>query len=724
MKLNLKEKLNSVKKINFKNFFKSKEKCDFSFKKFFSSSIGLKLALIMALAVFLSFVSVISLFNYFIRQSEGINAEQNNQTLNIRAAAAIENELTGICSNSFQLLDMMAVISQENQLDLLNKTQDLFFQRNSNIACILLSNEKSISLKILNNTYFKENNLDKKICDEYIQTNQEDVKQALQGQSLALNSSVEFGKPSIALMLPWGEKTGQICIIVFATDSISENISLGVKSINNTYVVNKKGDYLIHSDTEKIKSRENAKDYPLVKKMLESEDLNSQIEFKDANKIKYFGAFKKIDLFGVGVLTQAESSLVYEAINQTTKNNIFLALVILGLTIIAVLLYTHLGLSKPLKILKGGVSEINKGNFNNEYLEYLKTKRIDEIGVLNSAVLDERDFLNTFARFTNQNVATAIATKSIDFEPHLKDVSIFFSDIRGFTSISDGFKNKYGTDSAKQIIGFLNDYMKRMVQCVELTHGNIDKYEGDAIMAVWGLLRNDDLSFEELPDGAERKEKELEHLKNCQEDAVNCITGSIAMRYALMEYNKNAASLSASEDSYKPIIKIGCGINSGRANVGLMGSEYKMEYTSIGDAVNLASRTEAANKPAGTDILITEDTYNLIKADYIRCQENNFTIPAKNKAKEIVVEQIPVSFSVKGKGEQHFYGVVNMPAFDIGAFFKIHDKNFKVDKDCALACGKNGPKSLAEVRSLLGIPVPDFSKINLNEAEDKIEAKN
>ena len=326
-------------------------------------------------------------------------------------------------------------------------------------------------------------------------------------------------------------------------------------------------------------------------------------------------------------------------------------------------------------------------------------------------------------------VAKAIARKEIDFDPHLKDVTIFFSDIRGFTAISDGFKNRFANDSPREIIAFLNDYMSRMVNCITLSHGNVDKFEGDAIMAVWGLLRDDSLDFEKLldSDSAKKEQQEL-HEKHKKEDALNAITGTIAMRYALMKYNKDAELFTKAHENeplaqYKPHIKIGCGLNSGRATCGIMGSEDKMEYTAIGDAVNFASRTESSNKPCGTDILITEDTYNLLKNDYIRCKENGFSIAEENKPFEIVVEMIPVEFEVKGKGAQHFYGVVNMPGFDIEAFFRQGDPDFTADKDCIKAVGAEGPKTLNEVRTMLGIPIPEFEKVNLNEEENKIQVK-
>ena len=269
--------------------------------------------------------------------------------------------------------------------------------------------------------------------------------------------------------------------------------------------------------------------------------------------------------------------------------------------------------------------------------------------------------------------------------------------------------------------------MSRMVTCISLTGGVVDKFEGDAIMACWGVLRNDDLSWEQKEEGSvTRALKQDAHDKYVRDDAISAITCCIAMRYSLAKYNKDAEAFTKAHEGealaqYKPHIRIGAGLNSGRATVGFMGSFEKMEFTSIGDAVNFASRTEASNKPCGTDILITEDTYNLLKYDFIRCEENDFALKPENLKREIVVEKIPVGFEVKGKGIQHFYGVVNMPRFDIEEFFKAGDSSFEVDPDCEKVVGPFGPRTLKEMRELLGIAEPDFGQVNLNEEENKIQ---
>lgn len=230
-----------------------------------------------------------------------------------------------------------------------------------------------------------------------------------------------------------------------------------------------------------------------------------------------------------------------------------------------------------------------------------------------------------------------------------KTCTVFFSDIRSFTAISEKLE-------PYEVVDFLNEYMSRMVDCVNKTHGSVDKYIGDAIMAVWGTpITSGDAGV----------------------DALRCVRAALMMRHALLEFNVGRGG------DKKPIIKIGCGINSGPVIAGQIGSNQKMEYTVIGDTVNFASRTESLNKPLGTDILITENTYELIK-DYV------------------VVERMP-SVTVKGKSKPvSLYAVVNMPyAEDIPG------------------AGKDGPKTLAEVRELVGMVAPDLGKVNLDEEEKK-----
>jgi adenylate cyclase len=135
------------------------------------------------------------------------------------------------------------------------------------------------------------------------------------------------------------------------------------------------------------------------------------------------------------------------------------------------------------------------------------------------------------------------------------------------------------------------------------------------------------------------------------------------MRASLFEMNRNRSE----SDPRNPLIRIGCGINSGVVTAGQIGSDRRMEYTVIGDPVNLASRTESLNKPLGTDILITESTFSLI-------------------GKYLITEEMPPA-RVKGKEKPvKIYAVIN-----------FRQKPGEPPR---------GPQTLVEVRKLLWIPAP------------------
>ncbi len=164
-----------------------------------------------------------------------------------------------------------------------------------------------------------------------------------------------------------------------------------------------------------------------------------------------------------------------------------------------------------------------------------------------------------------------------------KNLSVMFSDIRGFTSISEKL-------SPEKLVQLLNEYLTAMTNIVFKYDGLLDKYIGDAIMAVFGAPLDQ-------PD----------HARRC------CLTA--------LEMMSELKRLQVKWESEGwPPINIGIGINTGDMVVGNMGSEMRFDYTVMGDSVNLASRLEGTNKEYGTNIIISEFTHDVIKDDFF-CRE-------------------------------------------------------------------------------------------------------
>ena len=677
--------------------------------------IGVKLIAIISTIVLVALGGVTYAVSYFVTSDVRNNAEENNLTINSRTAADTENRITSALSSVAMFMDLLNAAGTNTTE--IKSMENLFFDRNKSIAAVYLPDSGRL---FTNSEFFISQELELDSALNYFLQEDAVIEKAANGYMELHNASAFFNVPVLSFFYP---AEGSVVAFLFSAEDLSNSFASG--SVNQSFFVNKDGTILVHSDSALMMQAADDSSNPIVKAMQESAANNSQITYNTKSGTEYIGAFRKLSFGDCAVITTVQTDIILEGVRKTTRRNLYISAIILSLSILIIYFFSK-SLSRPLKVLTAIVNEINQGNFNTELFSEIKKTKKDEIGVLANSTKHEREILNTFTKLTNKGVTQAIIKKEIDFEPHLKDITIFFSDIRGFTAISDGFKNRFGEKSAAEIISFLNDYMSRMVSCITRTGGTVDKFEGDAIMAAWGVLRNESLDWELWPKNSPQyKKAKKHHDAYVKRDALAAITCCMAMRYSLMLYNKEAEAFTKAHEKeplakYKPHIRIGAGLNSGRATVGFMGSFDKMEYTSIGDAVNFASRTEASNKPCGTDTLITQDTYDILKYDFIKCKENNFTIKPENKPCELIVEQIPVDFEVKGKGKQHFFGVVNMPGFDIEKFFSF-DKNFKLDKDCERAVGPKGPATLSEMRKLLGIAEPDFGKVNLDAEENKIQ---
>jgi len=195
---------------------------------------------------------------------------------------------------------------------------------------------------------------------------------------------------------------------------------------------------------------------------------------------------------------------------------------------------------------------------------------------------EKKHIRQTFSKFVSKSVVDELLKdpSKIKLGGDKKILTVLFSDIRGFTSISERL-------TPEELVEHLNIYLQSMTDIIIKYYGTLDKYIGDAVMAFWGAPI-------EMDDHA---------LKACK--------ASLEMMEALQEMNKKW------EMENKPTLEIGIGINTGDMIVGNMGSAARMDYTLMGDNVNLGSRLEGTNKFYKTGIIISEFTYQYVKDDVI-----------------------------------------------------------------------------------------------------------
>ncbi len=202
-----------------------------------------------------------------------------------------------------------------------------------------------------------------------------------------------------------------------------------------------------------------------------------------------------------------------------------------------------------------------------------------------------------FAKKVSPQVAAQLLQNQKDiFSAAEQEITIFFSDIRNFTAISESFENP------KILIDYLNTYMSPMSEIIISYEGTIDKYIGDAVMAYWNAP--------------------LE-TKNHADKAVSCALKQIR---ELKKLNKTL------QKKNFPPINIGIGIHTGNAIVGEMGSEGRSDYTVIGDSVNLGSRIEGLCKTYGAKILISDKTKKQLSLNYKIREVDIVQVKGKNQA--------------------------------------------------------------------------------------------
>jgi len=203
-----------------------------------------------------------------------------------------------------------------------------------------------------------------------------------------------------------------------------------------------------------------------------------------------------------------------------------------------------------------------------------------------------------FAKKVSPAVVEELLKDEVDFSAKEKEVTIFFSDIRSFTTISENF------ESASKLLDYLNSYLSFMSDIILKHSGTIDKYIGDAIMAYWNAPVKQD-SHADL-----------------------CVSSALKQVEAIEELNKTLS----------PPIAIGIGIHTGVATVGEVGSQNRSDFTIIGDSVNLASRLEGLTKAYGAKIIISQNTKDKLTKSY-QIRELD-VVKVKGKDKSIAIYEV------------------------------------------------------------------------------------
>jgi adenylate cyclase len=570
----------------------------------FYRSIRFKLISIISIIIMASLTGMIFLASYFFKNDNKIRIQESNLQISEVIAMKMKTEI-----EKYQITSSV-MLKEKNES--MTGYENLFAAGEKEVlfAGIIKQSEKTGELKF-EKTFYNKPLMNKFMISEkdimaLNDTNSKNYSLSFAGEPLINNVSPYLNNPAFSICFPYEHDANgvvkSIMVGYIRLDIIMKTFQ--TTGITQVFMVNYKGDIIVHPDLNTVKTGSNIASLPICSMMMKSKMDNGQTRYNDAKGVFYLGSFKKIDVGGFGIIATANEKDAFKAVYDIQMRNI----IILGMVLTGAILFIFFfgkTITTPIVRLVGATKKIINGEYR---VDIMPTSR-DEIGQLTSTFiemgkgLEEREKIkNAFGKFVNKEIAEAALRDELRLGGERKTVAILFSDIRSFTAISEKLE-------PEEVVEFLNKYMTKMVACVEGNNGIVDKFIGDAIMAVWGtpISKGNDTEY--------------------------AINSALDMRRELILFNKDRGG------PKKPAIQIGCGINTGNVLAGQIGSENRMEYTVIGDCVNLASRLESLNKPFGTDILISEDSHNLVKGIF-----------AVEKMKEI---------KVKGKMEpQQVYAVL------------------------------------------------------------------
>ncbi len=516
------------------------------------------------------------------------------EDINLKLAFSKANEINYIIENSIEKarnLGTLVLNSQaETSSDSESKLDSAFKQSKDIYALDLYSvdpNTQKLKLlkRLTDSERFATYKYDSSYIDQLRKSQNFPTQDVIQNKVLIQNSSVPKGIPLFTIGLPLAkDNQGKVSHIVIADYSLARlQKSFGSNGYRTFFLVDEKGITLAHQDDNESINRTNLSNHPIVSMAINSKEPNNQNRFYDSKKKGYFyGTFVRSTL-NTFVISLVPEDVILLPARKVRHGAFFFLGILISISLLGVFIFS-MTITNPIEKLAGLIKVVAKGNFGVSARRVIRSK--DEVGDLAKAFdnmtegLKERDKVKTlFSKFHGSTITEDLLNKQVGVGGSNKQVTVFFSDIRGFTSFSE-------SRTPEEVVGMLNEYFAIMVRIIQQNHGIVDKFIGDAIMAVWGAP------------------------KTTSRDAQNAVRACLEMRRALGELNQKRISKG------QPPILIGMGLHTGPAISGTIGSDDRMEYTVIGDTVNMTSRIESSTKAFGTDLLVSEATAKVVGNEF------------------------------------------------------------------------------------------------------------
>jgi adenylate cyclase len=393
------------------------------------------------------------------------------------------------------------------------------------------------------------------------------------------NSSLSGSSGILTLGIPFvKDPDGRVTHVAVADlrlDRIQK--AFAAAGASEIFLVDRNGIVLAHPSEQLAFDRSSAATNPVVKSAITSKFRSNHLRDFTLNDRAYYGVFYKTAA-GPSVVAQIPKDTIREPVVMAKRQAYYVGGLVLSAALLVISLFS-ITLTRPIEHLLEITEEVAKGNFDVDATNRIRSR--DEVKDLAIAFDRMTTGLKALVRTQGADVAQTLMESDLE---HLggtkKHVTVLFSDLRDFTKFSEGH-------TPEEVVAMLNEYFEVMVGCVERHQGRVNKFIGDAIMAMWGA-----------PDST----------GNDEALALKC---ALDMRLELAKLNEMRISRGQAP------IKIGVGIHVGDVLAGTIGSKSRLEYTVIGDAVNLASRLEASTKAFGVDLLVSQELETHLRDQFL-----------------------------------------------------------------------------------------------------------
>lgn len=531
----------------------------------------------MGLLLIVSITSVVWFSTrLFISDNKALIQQMNADNATSIAAQVREN-VQNIISR-MQIFGNALIKSEREELNHLLTDQEDF------LALFLYASDEKKLISYELASPMKDLDSGKGFWDENILSLEQPMVELKAGEAFLDTMPILVGNWVVVVGVPFMKKGTEVThgLIAFIDPNKLRSV-FSTSDLSISYLINLRGRVLAHPDQSIVETFESYSDRKIVAQMIEAKLSNGQMIYEDPMTGEgRLGAYRMVGFGGLGVVTEIPEGKAFEASLRVEYRALLLSIIVLCVSFLTGYLFSGT-ITWPLQQLVVASEKIKNGDFKIR----LTPKTKDEVADLSLAFnemamgLEERDRVKAvFQKFHQKEVAEKLLSGEVRLGGERKEAAIFFSDIRGFTQLSESM-DPHG------VVELLNEYLSKMVAVISQYGGVVDKYVGDAIMAIWGVP---------VSQG---------------DDTKRALMACLEMREELKKLNELRVSRG------QAAIKIGMGLNVGPVVSGNIGSNERMEYTVIGDSVNLAARVESMTKDYGVDLLVTQRVYEAVQEQFI-----------------------------------------------------------------------------------------------------------